>query len=92
MKIKCDVFRCARKAETYLYLKSGMQPEELPEGLLVLLGELTRFLSLDLDQSSKLAQVCVKDVIAALNDTGFFLQMPPGEVSRQHAPGAGYVQ
>ena len=92
MTIKCGVYRCARKADTYLYLKSGMQIEDLPEGLLSLLGELTHFLSLDLNQTSKLAQVSTENVLEALNDQGYFLQMPPGDEHRNQAPGSGYVQ
>lgn len=92
MKIKCGVYRCARKADTYLYLKSGIDTGDLPEGLLELLGELTQFLSLDLDRNSKLAQVSAEDVVAALEEQGFFIQMPPAEERLAHTPRSGYVQ
>ena len=92
MKIKCGVFRCARKADTYIYRKSGLNTEDLPERLVILLGELTQFLSLELDQDSKLAQVDARDGIAALDEQGYFIQMPPAEDLQSQVPESGYVQ
>ena len=92
MKIKCGVYRCARKADTYLYLKTGLKTEDLPEGLTRLLGELTQFLNLELDHDSKLAQVDASDVIAALADQGYFIQMPPAEDLLAQVPESGYLQ
>lgn len=92
MKTKCHVYKSANKAETYLYLKVNHKIEDLPEGLQQLLGELTRFLSLDLSEKTKLARVKVSDVIAGLDHQGFFLQMPPGEHLQAQTPGSGYIQ
>ena len=92
MKVKCGVYRCSRKADTYLYLKTGLKIDELPEGLLTLLGELTQFLNLALDDGSKLAQVDASEVIAALEHQGYFIQMPPAEELAKQAPESGYVQ
>ncbi len=92
MKIKCEVYRCTRKADTYLYLKTGLETEDLPEGLVVLLGELTRFLSLELDRHSRLAQADARDVVAALDEQGYFIQMPPAETLLAQVPETGYVQ
>ena len=92
MKVKCGVYRCARKADTYLYLKLGLKIEDLPEGLLTLLGDLDQFLILDLDEDSKLAQVSAADVIAALEEQGYFIQMPPAEELQAQVPESGYVQ
>lgn len=92
MQIKCDVYKCDRKAETYLYLKSDIELVDLPDTLKSLLGELTQFLSLKLSPDSKLAQVAVRDVLAALNDQGYYLQMPPAERLKTQTPGSGFVQ
>ena len=92
MKVKCGVYRCARKADTYLYLRAGLAIDDLPEGLLALLGELTQFLSLDLEPGSKLAQVSARDVISALEDQGYYIQMPPHEERKLQTPQSGYVQ
>lgn len=92
MTIKCDIYKCARKTDTYLYLKVGVDVDELPEGLLQLLGELSQFMRLELSESSKLAQVKTSDVLQALNDQGYFLQMPPAERLREQTPGSAYIQ
>ncbi len=92
MKAKCDVYKSANKAQTYLYLKSGHRIENLPDGLQQLLGELSQILHLDLNESSKLAQVKASEVIKSLNEQGFFLQMPPGEYLKSQTPGTRFIQ
>ncbi len=92
MEIICDIYTCAKKADTYLYLKTGIALEELPDGLLVLLGDLKQFLSLELNESSKLAQVSALDVLTALGEQGYFLQMPPAESLGSQVPASGYIQ
>ncbi len=92
MEILCDIYTCAKKADTYLYLKAGIALEELPDGLLILLGDLKQFLSLELNESSKLAQVSALDVLAALDKQGYFLQMPPSESLESQVPASGYIQ
>ncbi|GAH09208.1 unnamed protein product [marine sediment metagenome] len=92
MKIKCEVYRCSRKADTYLYLGAGKRLEELPDGLKSLLGDLTQFLNLELNESSKLAQVKTSEVLTALGDQGYFLQMPPADLLKSQTPGSGYIQ
>ena len=92
MKIFCDIYKCANKSQTYLYLKKELGTEEIPEGLSELLGELTRVMSLILDESTTLARVEPLDVIESLQEQGYFLQMPPGEYLKSQTPGQGFVQ
>ena len=92
MKINCDIYRCANKAGTYLYLQADLTAEDLTDGLRTLLGELTQFLCLELNESSKLAQADTTSVLAALNDHGYFLQMPPGSQQLASTPRTDFVQ
>jgi hypothetical protein len=92
MKINCNIYKCANKANTYLYLKSGVQTQDLPDGLQLLLGGLTQFLNLELDESSNLAQVGAGHVLAALDDHGYFLQLPPGNELPTRTSGEGFLQ
>ena len=92
MEIKCNVYKSERKANTYLYLKADVKQDELPEGLTELLGKLTQFLSLALHPDSKLAQANIAEVLNSLQEQGYYLQMPPGEVAIKQAPGSGFVQ
>lgn len=79
--MECSVYRCAKKQEMYLYLPRVENEEqalqELPEQLLVLTGQLQKVLDVDITSDRKLARVEAKEVLAAIEDKGFFLQMPP---------------
>lgn len=92
MEIKCDVYKSDLKADTYLYLKEGIEQDELPDVLILLLGKLTQFLSLKLKPDSKLAQANISDVISSLREQGYYIQMPPGESAMNQVPGSGYIQ
>lgn len=92
MEMKCNVYKSEKKADTYLYLKAELEQDELPEALIGLLGQLTQFLSLALKPDSKLAQADITDVLNSLHEHGYYLQMPPGEVSLKQVPGSGFIQ
>lgn len=77
MILDCEVFRCARQAEMYLYLRAGLKPDALPEALLKLTGRLTPVMPLQLSPERKLARVDVSKVIEQLVSEGYYLQMPP---------------
>ncbi len=82
--MKCLVFRCSHKEEMYLYLP--YQDDEaallktLPDDLLKLTGRLEKALELELTPERKLARVKIDDVLTALHDKGYYLQMPPNTV------------
>ncbi len=82
--MKCLVFRCGRKDEMYLYLPYSEDEktliETLPEDLLKLTGGLQKALELEITIDRKLARVKAADVLSALQDKGYFLQMPPNAV------------
>lgn len=75
--IKCIVHRCKKKDGMYLYLREGMEPEDLPEALLKLTGVLERSMTLTLSPERTLAREDVLKVMANLREQGFHLQMPP---------------
>lgn len=77
MTIECQVYRCAKQDEMYLYLRADLQPETLPEPLLRRTGRLTAVMHLALTPERKLARVDAATVRARLRTEGFFLQMPP---------------
>ena len=84
MSIDCVVYRCARQPEMYLYLRTDVAPEKLPEELLRLTGRLTRVMELTLDPARKLARVDVTTVMARLESAGHFLQLPPANQINPH--------
>ncbi len=64
----------------YLYVHSETRLDDLPDDLIKLVKELTHVMDLELSESRKLARVDVIEVINALEDTGYFIQMPPGNL------------
>ena len=82
--MECVVYRCGNKEEMYLYVPdvgddaAGLK--DLPAGLLQITGELTKVMNLVLSAERKLARVDVNEVMSALKDKGYFIQLPPGEL------------
>lgn len=64
----------------YLYVHENKQLEDLPEDLLTLVKQLTHVMDLELSEERKLARVDVNEVIKALKENGYFIQMPPDNI------------
>ncbi len=76
----CAIYRCSRKAETYLYValvEGEADFSRVPETLLDSLGRREHVMDLELTPDRKLARVERDDVVKALSEQGFFLQLPP---------------
>ena len=63
----------------YLYLDKKDNFDCVPESLLDLLGDLTFSFEFDLSKDRKLVKAESSEVIRIINDSGFFLQMPPAK-------------
>ena len=85
--MKCVIFRCSKKDEMYLYVPYREKEEELlqtlPDGLEKLTGRLEKVMELELTPKRKLARVNAKDVMASLEEKGFYIQMPPNDLLRK---------
>ena len=79
MKVLADIYRSGKKEGLYLYVKKDQDITELPAVLMKQFGKAEFSMTLLLTEEKKLARVDVKDVLAALNEQGFFLQMPPND-------------
>ncbi len=76
----CAIYRCSKKAETYLYVaisEGEADFSRVPEALLVSLGRREYVMDLELTPERTLARVDRDEVVVALDTQGFFLQMPP---------------
>ena len=76
------VYRSERRSGTYLYLP--LEPgdnamQALPQALRESLGSLTEVMRLELHAGRKLAAANIDIVLHELAETGFYLQLPPGE-------------
>jgi uncharacterized protein YcgL (UPF0745 family) len=77
--MNCSVFRSNRREYTYLYLRAGMNFEDLPTALAKVFGPPEFVIELDLSPRRKLASEDVNQVMENLRKDGFHLQLPPGD-------------
>ena len=77
--LEVRVYRSARRAETYIYLPKDDDFEDLPENLREHFGEGTGFLEFWLHEEKYLAQADPQQVLNALREQGFYLQLPPSK-------------
>jgi len=80
--VLCEVFRSPRREGLYLYVPREKGLTQVPEALLESFGKPESALVFRLAADRRLARVAASDVLAALQDRGYYLQMPPS-----HAPG-----
>ncbi len=74
--MKCAVYRSNKKELTYLYLPEADDMSKVPEALLKMISPVERVLEFELTVDRKLSQENATDVLAQLNEQGWFLQMP----------------
>lgn len=74
---RVQVYKSRRKADTYVYLEQGVATDTLPEALQHLLGALEPVLDIPLTAERALARYSGAEVLAAIAEHGFFLQLPP---------------
>ena len=71
-----SVFRSTKKMDTYIYVRRGQDWQELPEALRSIFGQPAHAMDLLLTPDKKLARTTGEEVLNALEEKGFFLQMP----------------
>ncbi len=71
-----SVFRSSKKKDTYLFVRRGQKWEELPESLRGIFGQPVHSMDLVLTPDRKLARTTGKQVLEAIGEKDFFLQMP----------------
>jgi len=74
----CSIYRSSRKEGMYLYVdkRDGLEP--VPEALMKTFGRADHAMDLMLTPDKRLARADAADVLAALKEQGFYLQVPPG--------------
>lgn len=82
----CAVYRSSKKADTYLYVPGKDQFDEVPDALLKSFGKPQFVMLLPLHKREKLAQIDSQQLKQALQEKGFYLQLPPPAESllKQH--------
>lgn len=75
MSVLCKIYRSVNKSDCYLYVPLEQDLEGVPEALLKHLGKLEEAMTLNLTPKRKLAQADTTEVLAQLDDQGYYLQM-----------------
>lgn len=78
-KMLCEIFKSPRKDEMYLYVDKRRGLEDVPEALLEGFGEPQSLMTLILTTDKRLARAKAADVMASIDEKGYYLQMPPGK-------------
>ena len=71
------IFRCQKEEGLYLYVNQREGLQRVPEELLKQLGRTELAMTLDLAPERKLARADSGKVLQALDEQGYYLQLPP---------------
>ena len=75
--MEVEVFKTARRPDTFLYLPQGLPPNEWPDGLEEVFMPAKKVLSLTLTAEQSLAAQSATRVMEEIATKGYFLQLPP---------------
>ncbi|SFT83677.1 YcgL domain-containing protein [Halomonas saccharevitans] len=78
-KLLCEIFKSARKEGMYLYVDKRQGLDEVPEALLEHFGKPISAMTLILTPEKSLGRAQAGDVMAAIREKGYYLQMPPAK-------------
>ncbi|WP_192036407.1 YcgL domain-containing protein [Halomonas sp. YLGW01] len=78
-KLLCEIFKSSCQDEMYLYVDKRNGMKDVPEALLERFGTPQPVLTLILTPEKRLSRAKAADVMASINEKGFYLQMPPAK-------------
>ncbi len=78
--LSCDIYRCNNKDGMYLYVEHASDLNNIPDLLKKKTGKLELAMTLDISETTKLAQADASKVLTAIKDQGFYLQMPVSHI------------
>ena len=76
-KILCDVYKTRKKEEMYLYVSRTDGLDRVPDALKEQFGKPELAMTMMLSADKRLGRAKAEDVMKALAEQGFYLQMPP---------------
>lgn len=86
-----EIFKGQKKEEMYLYVEQKNGLKSVPEDLLTTFGQTESVMVLLLTKDKQLARVKAPDVLDAIENQGYFLQMPPSPEALAEAQIAAMV-
>jgi uncharacterized protein YcgL (UPF0745 family) len=82
----CTIYKGSREPELYLYVDGVDGLARVPEELRARIGTLAEVMTIKLTPQRKLARASATQVLAAIAEKGYYLQLPPDI----HAPHVTY--
>ena len=76
-KLICSIYRSSKKDEMYLHVAKTKGLSEVPEGLMQMFGKAQHSMDMLLTPEKKLARADAAEILNAIADQGYYLQMPP---------------
>ena len=77
----CAVYKSSKKADTYLYVPKKADFSDVPQVLLDMFGKPIFVMLIPMHKERKIGPISTKQLAEALQDKGFYLQLPPSEDS-----------
>jgi len=92
--MQCYVYVSSRKPDTYLWLSRRDDLAALPESLVLMLGDLTYVLEVELSGQRQLPHENPQQILEHLRTQGWHLQLPPQQTlaAASHVPNHGRQQ
>jgi len=89
----CVIYRSAKREQTYLYIEKKDDFSRVPEALMKSFGQPVMTMLLPLDGRKNLANADLQKVKEALQEQGYYLQMPPPQedLLKQHLQSSGKI-
>ncbi len=75
--MECSVYKSLKKIDNYLFVEKEGDFSRVPQDLLGLLGHLELTMAITLSKERKLARADPLEVMRALEQDGYYLQLPP---------------
>ncbi|MFY0665682.1 MAG: YcgL domain-containing protein [Natronospirillum sp.] len=72
-----SIYKSSKRAETYVYVLRKEALSRVPEALMEIFGKPIKVTDMLLTPERKLARAKADTVLLALEEQGFYLQMPP---------------
>ena len=89
MTVLCEVFRSPKEEGLYLYVKREEGLTRVPEALLQRFGKPQSAMVLALTPERRLARVNRERLLARLEESGYYVQLPPRPELDGQAQGIG---
>ncbi len=86
MTMLCTIYKGSREPELYLYVDRVDGLARVPDELLARFGTISEVMTIKLTPQRKLARAGAPQVLAAIAEKGYYLQLPPNI----HAPHVTY--